>query len=367
MNFTLNTKPFQDGLNLGIIPSNISKFYQKSCIAQISATKGKLKVNLEADSILSEIIFHGSYDSEEESVAFVDCLLLKQLVGTLDTQTLTIEFVDGGVVIHSGKSKFTLPAMVSGSDSKLTPPTLAPEGSVSVKIDKESWKFVNDNQMYAVAMSFVHPVYTLVWVGEAGDIIVGDFDNSLFTFSKKSNLGETCLISSTIINLLNNLPEGASLTKLANSYRIDVRTDSYEYASEFRPKHENDEGVGSYESEAILSLNVTESDNFFKLNIEPVSKFLNQAQLLSASSDDVISFSYKDGTLILQDDNVETTIPVEGTCNPFSVTFITSMLSKVLANMDETTVSVAPSYQEDTAVGINLWTKNMSAVFGGVD
>ena len=91
--------------------------------------------------------------------------------------------------------------MIADGAGELARPALVPEGAIKVKIDNSDWKFVKDYQMYAIGMSFVHPVYTQVWIGSEGDVIVGDFDNSIFTFSKKNKLGKTCLLSNTIFYL----------------------------------------------------------------------------------------------------------------------------------------------------------------------
>ena len=55
MRFTVNTKPLQDVLDLVVVQGNISKFYQKSTILQISVDdKKRLQFNSEADSVISE-------------------------------------------------------------------------------------------------------------------------------------------------------------------------------------------------------------------------------------------------------------------------------------------------------------------------
>ena len=119
MKFTVSTKPLQDGLSLGVIKSNVSKFYQKSCLAQITADKHTLTINLEAASITSELLFKGVGEGEDKVTTFVDCLMLKDLVSTLDNNTTILEFVDGGVILISGKSKFTLPQMIDESDLEI--------------------------------------------------------------------------------------------------------------------------------------------------------------------------------------------------------------------------------------------------------
>ena len=366
MNFNVSTKPLANVLDLGVVNQNVSKFYQKSCLAQVTASRKDLKINLEAANVLSEIRLKGSGDSDETVTMFVDCLVLKQLVSTFDAPVTAFEFTEGGLILHSGKSKFTLPKMIDDSELELT----APRDDVSqdiIDIDKSDWKFIKEHQMYAIAMSFIHPVYTRVWVGEDGDVLVGDFDNSLFTHSKKSKLGSTCLLSDTIINLFNILPEGAKLRKLNDSYVIKVSTDGYEYMSEFKPIYESDEGVGSYNSDIILDMMVYDDSSAIKVNTTSINKALNQAALLGSSTEDTIKFSVKEGSLSLVDNNVDCNVPIEGITNNYHVEFKTALLKSVISNFDEETVFISPMKQEDEVAGIIVWSKNMTVVLAGID
>lgn len=372
MKFIVNTKPLSDGLDLGVINANVSKFYSKSCLAQVTATKHTLRINLEAAFILSEIRLKGSGDSDTTETVFVDSLLLKQLVSTFESSTVTLEFSEGGLILHSGKSRFTLPKMMDEVDLELKVPKLPDYATDPIKINKDDWKFVKENQMYAIAMSFIHPVYTKVWVGNDGDVLVGDFDNSLFTHSKRSKLGNTCLLSDTIINLFNSLPDGAQLIQSDKSYLINVKTDGFEYISEFTPQYESDEDVGSYNSDIILGMmNPSQSESEFgsvKFNAPAVTKFLSQAALISSGSDDVIKFSIgEDSQLSLEDRNVNCKLAVTGNVqSAYSVEFKTALLKSVISNYSED-VSVSPMIQGDEIVGIVLWDKNLTTVIAGVD
>lgn len=370
MNFTVSTTPLTNALNLGVVSSNVSKFYQKSCLAQVTASKRDLKINLEAANVLTELQLKGSGDSEVEVTIFVDSLLLKQLVSTFESPTTTLEFTEGGLILHSGKSKFTLPKMLDAAELELNRPTMAAPGSTEIDVDKSDWKFIKDYQMYSIAMSFIHPVYTYVWVGQDGDVLVGDFDNSVFTHSKKSKLGRTCLVSDTIVNLFNSLPDGAKLTQLDKSYLITVKTDGFEYASEFTPKYEEDEGVGSYNSEIILSMMEKLEANAIKVNVAAINKFLGQAALLSSNSEDVIKLTYGNNELTLMDNNVDCKLDADApaTATPYEVEFKTVLLKSVVANCDEDIISISPMIQEgDVVAGIIVWTKNMTVVLAGID
>lgn len=366
MKFTVSTKPLSNALDLGIVNQNVSKFYQKSCLAQLTAADKDLIINLEAANVLSELRLKGSGDSTEKVTIFVDCLLLKQLVATFDAPVTTLEFTDSGLVLHSGKSKFVLPKMIDGTELQLRSPSNETPESI-IDIDKSDWKFIKEHQMYAIAMSFIHPVYTRVWLGESGDVLVGDFDNSLFTHSKKSKLGKTCLVSDTIINLFNVLPDGAKLKKLEDSYIITVDTDGYEYISEFKPVYETDQGVGSYNSDIILEMLVTDENTAITVNTGVINKFLSQAALLSSSTEDSIVFSVKDNKLTLKDANVDCKVPIESVPEEYSVEFKTVLLKSVMSNFDEDSIHISPMKQDDEVAGIVAWTKNMTVVLASIE
>lgn len=376
MKFTLSTKPLIDALNLGIVNANVSKFYQKSCLAQISATRNTLKINLEAASVITEIILRGSGDEDIETPVsvFVDSLLLKQLVSTFEVSTTTIEYTEGGLILHSGKSKFTLPKMLDNDAGLELSSPKKPDSFMAahtIEIDKSDWKFIKDYQMYAIAMSFVHPVYTRVWVGENGDVLVGDFDNSVFTHSGKSKLGKTCLLKDTIINLFNSLPDGAKLVSLRDSYLITLVTDTFEFASEFTPEYESNPDVGSYNSEIILGMMNKLEEKAAKVNVAAINKFLNQAALLSNSTEDTINFGVHDKEMTLVDANVDCKLPVESNSTmSYSVKFKTALLKSVISNLDEEDIYIAPMCNDEEGldvIGITLWTKNMTTVIAGLD
>lgn len=372
MKFQVSTKPLSDALSLGVINGNVSKFYQKSCLAQVVATRNTLTINLEASQILTELRLKGSGDADNSGIMFVDSLLFKQLVSTLESPTVTLEFVEGGLILHSGKSKFNLPKWIDVADMELKAPRLPEYTSTSIPVDKSDWRFIKDRQMFAIAMSFIHPVYTKVWVGDSGDVLVGDFDNSLFTHSKKNKLGNTCLLSDTIINLFNSIPEGASLIKVDSSYLIQVKTDGYEYLSEFRPKYESDESEGSYNSDIILQLMEHPMTNCIKLPTAAVHKFLNQAELLSTSTEDQITFEVANKTVTLHDSNVDCKVDIAGDTCPYTIQFKTSLLKSVISNYKDEAIMVSPMIQpdengNDTANGIVVWDEDLTTVIAGVN
>jgi len=376
MKFTTNTKPLSDSLNLGIVNSNVSNFHKKSCVVQVSADSTTLKINIEAANICTEIQLKGSGEGSGESnsaTIFVDSLLLKQLISTLDSSTVTLEFSESGLTIHSGKSKFTLPKMIDSTEFELKSPVVPDASATAIDIDKADWKFIKDNQMYAISMAFVHPVYTKVWLGESGDVLVGNIDIGLFTHSNKNKLGSTCLVSDTIINLFNSLPDGAKLSKVDKDYVIQISADSYSYITQFSPFYESDDGVGDYSSSMILEA-MQRPANSIKISTAAITKLLNQALLLSTSSDDTIKLSVDNRTVYLRDKNVDGQIAGDGDNNiQFSLDFKLDLLKQVLSNYTDDTIQICSSsrFDEDTGeteiTGIIVWNNDLTTVVAGVE
>ncbi len=367
MKFTLSTKPLSDALDLGVIPGNISKYYRLSCLAQLTATRQELRINLEASNVVTELTLVGTGDEDGPVTGFVDCLVLKQLVGTFEANTTTIEYTEGGVILHSGSSKFTLPFLAESADGELRRPQAAPEGAATVPVDLKDWKFIKDYQMYAVALSFVHPIYTNAWIGQDGDVIVGDFDNSLFTFSKKSKLGRTCLLPDTIINLFNSLPEGANITLMDKSYRIDLKTDAYQYTSEFSPKYEDEDNNGNYSAAAIMGSLQKSEENSIKVPVAPIAKVLSQADLLSSSGDNKIQFNVVGDQLRIYDDNVDCKVKFEGNCPEFNIPLNSSQFKSIIGHVDEDTIKISPAWMDNSVAGLTIWTDNLTVMVGAVD
>lgn len=362
--FTVSTKPLIDGLNLGILNANISNFFQRSTMAQVTANKNTLVINLEAAFIYSEVEFKGMGTEDESATIFVNSSLLKQLVSTFEASTTIFEFDESGLILHSGKSKFTLPKAIDADMSFERPKSLS---SDMLDIKKEDWKFIKDYQLYAIAMSFVHPVYTKAWCGETGDVLIGDFDIGLFTHSKKGNLGSTCLLSDTIINLITSLPEGAKLYKLENSYIVYVKTDGFTFTSEFVPKHESDEDMGSYNADMILSIMNTSGESV-KVNVAAIMKVLNQADLLSTNTADSIKLTVSTGQILFSDVNVNCVIPAEGTITTsYTVEFNIDSLKKVMSNCSEEFVSIFAACNEGEVSGITISSKDLTTSIAAVE
>lgn len=371
MVFQTNTKPLCDALNLGIINSNVSNFHKKSTIVQVSADAHTLKINVEASMIKTELKLRGKGEAGSASI-FVDSLLLKQLVNTLDSSVVTLDFGEDGLKIISGKSKFTLPKMVDASELSLQAPEMFDYSDKGRVIDKTGWKFVKDNQMYSISLAFIHPVYTYVWVGESGDVLVGDFDSSLFTHSKKVDIGKTCLLSDTIVNLFAALPEGSTILELSNDYIIRYESDSFSYVTQFTPLYESDEEVGSYNSEIILDM-MQHPEGYTEVKTDLIVKLLNQSILLSSSTSDTVTsdtvhLSVADNSLRIQDNSVDGIIDAVGDSSiRYELDFSLDSLKSVLSSYNSEFIYISPLVRDEETVGIIVWDADLTTVLAGVE
>ena len=370
MKFTISTKPFASALDLAVVSNNVTKFNKLSCLAQLTVDGKQLTLNLEADRISTEVRFKGAPDPESaKAVVFVDCMLLKQLISTVESGTVILEFTESGLVIHSGSSKFTLPKLLDDAELELKKPNISEYFQANgVDLDRTGWKFVKDCQMYALSMSFAYPVYTKVWVGENGGVIVGDMNKSLFTYAKKSNLGKTCLLHMSIVNLFNSLPEGAKIIPGKFNYLIHVKAEGYEYVTEFKPQYEEDEDMGSYHSDIVLE-ELKHPDYSVAVNPSLIAKYLNQALLLATTKEDTITFKLGNGVLSLCNNNVVCNVNVQGTEGHEEVecVFLIEDLQSVITKYEDELINIGPVFDEEGCKGIVVYSKDLTTVLGGVD
>lgn len=368
MRFTLNTKPLSAALNLGVINANISNYHSKSTIIQITATKDTLKINVEAELIKTELTLKGSGDEDGPISVFVGSALFKQLISTLETSTVTLEYVEGGLTVHSGSSKFTVPKMFDAEEVQLEPPVSA-DNLVFTKINKDGWNFIKDHQMFAVAMSFVYPVYTRVWIGENGDALACDYGNSLFTHSKKGGLSTTCLVSDTIVNLFTSLPDDAEIAPSGRDYIIVANSDSFKYVTQFTPLLESDEGLGDYQAPLFISM-MNPIEHAVKVKASVLSKYLSQAELLCSASEATIKLHIDDKLLSLSDNNVDCKVVIDcpGTV-PVDLEFKADRIRKLISNFGEEDINISGYVPEGSAeaAGIIVWDNDLSALLAGVD
>lgn len=364
---TVNTKHLSEALSLGIINANVSTFHRKSSLAQLTISDDTLTINVEASMLSTEIKLHGYVsETDESSTVFVDNLLLKQLISTLSSDVVELSIQSDGLLIRSGKSTYTLPKVVDDVDFSLQRPSISIDDISTTTIDRSGWKFIKDHQMFAVATDFSYPVYRNVWVSEDGDVLTGDFDISLFTHSVVGDFETTCLLSDTIINLFNSLPEGSKLGVVDRKYIIGYRCDGFEYTTEFEPQYEDTGVVGYYHADIILPI-LEHPENFNVISVDSVNKLLNQASLLSNGITDDVSFGVSNNTLMISNTNVKGQIPVEGSESvDYTLAFKLDTLKKIFKNYSAQ-VNVGPLIQDDEITGIILWDDDLTTVLAGVE
>lgn len=379
MKFTLNTKPLVNALNLAIIPANISQYYARSTIVQLTATKDELIINTESSATYSEAHVKGSGDSDIRATTFVSSIALKQLVSSFDVNIISIEFVErpgsnvdsmyyDGIILHAGKSKFTLPNTTSDeADNSLKTPNQKYKDTVPMDLHQDNWKFVQAHQMFALGMSFTNPAYTMVWIGQDGDTIVGDYDRSIFTHSVSNPFATTCLLSDTIINLFTAVPEESKVYCLGDTYVIESITDSYKFVSEFVPNSE--EVTGSYNADIILSTMPKTKDESFTLDISELNKFLSQASIISTSASDTVDWKFYDSALDVIGDYVDyhASVQAEPSAPNYQLKFNFDQLRSALSKLDENLVSICPLFRGDECIGVNVWTDKLTIVLAGAE
>lgn len=368
MKFVVATKPLKSATSLGIIKANISKFYSRSGIAQITATRDALKINIQASGIKTRMTLAGSGDSDDSATVIVDCSVFKNLIDSIDSELISIEFVPGGINVHADTSKFAISQMIDATDMRLEEPMDASGAETSVAVNPADWQFVKDHQMYAVATKDAHPVYKNAWVGAGGDVLVGDFDLSMFTYSKRGAFGNTCLFPTSIINLFASIPEGSTIAKVGKNYVLTVTSDNYSMVTEIAPKYEDDAAVGSYNAKIILDM-LVHPESYITIEAGAITRFINQTSIISKSElDKVFDFVVNGNELTLANATSSYSMEVESTSanNNFTVKFNADLFKSVLSNFDDETINVAPTIRGNKAIGCIFWTDNLTTILAGV-
>ena len=373
MRFTVNTKPRKNVTSLGIIKANISQFYYRSGIVQITASRDNLILNIEASGIKTKMVLRGSGDEDTTVSTIVDCAKFKQLIDRIESTVLTIEFIEAGIVVCAGRSRFSVPQMVDVNDMQLDEPLEEYDGGSTVSITPTDWQFVKDHQMYAISKSKDHPVYTYVWLGENHDVIVGDIDIGRFTYSHQGTFDTTCLLPPSLVNLFTSIPANSVITKVGKSYILNIETDSYSMITEFTPKYEDDDSVGSYNSAIILS-RLTHPEASIIVDTAPLVKFLSQTAILTQSDEDkAVVFTVEDNKLTVAN-RVGKYSADANTGEPYSVKFQLDLFKGVIANFDSDEINIAPLYgmgvdengqRKEMPVGCIFWTDNLTVNLAG--
>lgn len=364
MKFSLSTKPLVTAANLVIINSNVNKFDHKSIMVELTATNTELKLNTETNSILSEVKLMG-VGTEAFARAFVDAVIFKQLITSLKTTQVELEFTDGALVVTSGKSSFSLPKLADDKDGAFREPTTisAESFNTATVLDVAKWKYIKEHQLYAKAESVAIPVYTYAWVGATGDVLVGDLNNSIFTHSKSGQLDMDCLIKDTIINLFTSLPENTKILRDGDSYALYISSDSYTYRAQITPVIESEEN-GDYNAETILG--IMNVENPIKVDGSEIITILNQSALLTIDKNPKIDMSVNAEGIHLKDKRVNATIAIEGTVDtPYSLSFKPQQLKSLISNCPNNELEVCPRLLDGEVVGIIVHTGEYTAVLAG--
>lgn len=365
MKFTVNTKPLKDVLDLVIVPSNISKFYAKSTVLQVSVNaNGDLRLNSEADSVSSEGIVKGSVDALADVVMFVDALLFKQLISSVNATMVQLDFDENSINITAGKSRLSVPNVLS-ADMRLASPSEPSGEECDLKAD--IWKKVKDKQMYALTDSFVKLMYSYIYNGPS-EIMVSSYNDGLYTYSENIGLPATCLISPNIVSLILNVGAESKLFKNEDSFILVSKTDAYTFVSEFKPKYESNPEIGSYCADIIKGLYSDADIDGILIPLDQVNNLLSQVSLLSDGDDPTVDWSTSESSVKIFTDNVEGKIDgkLTGNAKEYAIKFKVKALTSVISHLDGENIAIYPSFREGRAVGCVFKDDDVSVILAGV-
>lgn len=370
MQFTCNTKPLAEALNLAVVNANISSLEAKTNLISLYANNGELRMNLLSDRevlVKTEIIVKGSGTEPTSPIAFVNNTQFKSLINSIDASSITIEFMENGsgIIIMAGKSRFKLETpVVSDGDMEFDRP-IQDEG-VEVPFNLEDWKFIKTKQLYAVADDVLRePIYKYVWVGTSGDVVTGNTSNEFFTWSTKSHLGTSALISPVIINLLVSLPESTKMFSIGKDYIVRFNCDSFSYAAQFSPKYETDEGVGPYYAETVIIPQLQHVDGSIQVDSVAITKLLAQAELLANPLEDSINYSVESNTLVLSTSSVHNEfVGVGQASEPYNMLINTSRLKKAVSSFSGDLINISPVLLDGEVQGVRMWNDQLTVMLG---
>lgn len=366
MKFVVSTKPLKNATDLGIIKSNITKVYYRSGLIQITMDETTLKLNIEATSIKTAMTLPGSGSGEGDKAIIVDCTVFKKLIDSIDADVITLNIEQNSLTVSAGTSKFTLPQILDVNEVQLNEPITEYAEANEITINANDWKFVNEHQTFALANfdKTNYPVYTNIWVGPDHDVLTGDYEQSLFTQSKKGNFDSSCLLPPSLVNLFASIPEGSKIVKVDRDYLLNITTDSYSIVTEFTPKYEDDQAVGNYNSNIIFGV-LKKPDTCFALPTTPILKFINQISFLSQNDfDKTVTFTVNDGVLTIGNNSNEYSMDIECDDN-YVVNFNVDFLKSVLSNFDTDTVSVGKVTRGEATIGCIFWSDTLTILLAG--
>ena len=373
MKFSLNVAPLKDAMNLGIINSYISKLFEKSTVFELTVEGYVLRLNTQATALLSESTILGNNEDNGTASAIVDCVLFKSLISSIDGNEVTLDFQDTVLVVQSGRSKFNVPKLLNDEDgANLDRPVSEEELSSKFcgELHPEYWKYIQDHQLYAVAMSQIHKVYTRVWVSGDKGVLTGDPVNSLFTYQPTSDLDSSCLVSSTIVNLLAALEEGTKLYHVnSTTYAVVMDVDSFTFCSQFTVDLEDENGIGVYDSDMIFDMVLDETQKELPVSKSKMYANVKQASLFASASNPYVSIKTDSRGLVLVNDNVNCRICKEVSDIDYEVTFTVSDLDSVISHMNEDDMTVSPIVKgnDNEVFGLRFKSGDVIALIGGVE
>lgn len=364
MEFTVSTKPLKAALNLAIVGKNINRLHQKSTVVQLTMSTNDLRINTEASQIKTEVTLKGSGDGN--ATIIVDAVILKNLVSTLNANQVTIEFQQNQIIIHAGRSDFNIPKLVDTDEVSLDRPYLenisVDSGDYVGTVDKAAWNFLANHQMFALqAPGTAYPVYQNIWLGDNGDSLAGDFRESLFAHSGKCGLGATCLINDSIVNLLCSVPDNSHLYRVEETYVIYNTEDSFDYRAEFSPKQENDEN-GNYRADLLLQKLSIDNAPTISIKVSDISTILGQIALLS-DREIVVSISIEKDHITFKGRNINAVIDADGDIGEIKdKKFKISTLKKIIANLPDASVKIAPAMNNGVNVGLVFVSGDLTVI-----
>lgn len=381
MKITVSTEALKSGLSTLILDSSISKFNPKSCITRLTMSSGSLQLDTEYSEIKSRLKMDCTADTDDLKVIYVESSVFKRLIGSLNTGDVSLEITDKDettLVVYAGKSKFFVPQIAEYQDVRFGIESgdiedLETLFDKSAKFDFSAWKFVSNYQLYAIADSITSlKAYTNVYVGEDNSIIVGDYNNNLFTYSNKNTVFDSCMLPGSVVRLLIAYPEDSSVAHGDNGlWYIMCHNESGNYSliSEFKTKPETD--TENYQSDKILPLMVHDDKSAVTIpNLAAIRDVLAQGSVLVSNKNDyVINLSVDKGKLHIYGNNMEYTENVDNADVSFNAAFRLQHFIDTISHLDSNEVTIMPKYRKDrngndVVIAILLWTENLTVVLG---
>lgn len=372
MKISVSLVDLKNALNLTIINSNISKFYTISCITQMQIVDGKLIINTVAQDLCSEARINGiDSDSGSSELYYVDSKNFKSLIFSLSSalDVVTVELNDNSAKIYANTSRYIVPKMLESnvsSDAGMKRPTIDTTDAKSCGMSSSNWKYVKDHQMYALSTTSIHPIYSKIWVGVAGDIIVGDFSKNLFTHSTKSTLNRTCLVTNTMINLLCDLPDNAEMYELPSGDYLLCATygDSLSYYAEVAV----DNNAKDYQAEYLFRMLVPEDDTtYVEAYADEMCALISRARMLSTNNTPLVELKMDSHSVVISSDTVYGEVDVtDGHCDEYSMKFMADLLYNALSKYLGSYVKLSPLYRGSLPIGIRITDDTVCTILTGM-